>query len=100
MTNLKLASQEEVDTILKETREWAKQHTMFSSAIGSSALSAAEFTLNRQGKTMYRHRAVEEIQNDLLACSRSCFSTRCDTRHPCSDVDVCTGESLVNEKLY
>lgn len=49
---MKLASQEEVDAILKEAREWATKHPMFSSATGVAALAAAEFTMNREGKTI------------------------------------------------
>ena len=54
---MKLASQKEVDAILNEAKEWALKHTMFRNATGVAALSAAEFTLNREGKTIYQHQA-------------------------------------------
>lgn len=54
---MKLASQEEVDAILEEAMEWATNHPMLSSVTGVAALAAAEFTMNREGKTIYPHQA-------------------------------------------
>lgn len=54
-----LVSKEEYALLRKEVEAWVNSHNMFSSARGSSMLAAIEFTLNRQGKTMYEH-MVEE----------------------------------------
>ena len=50
---MKLVSHEEAEKLMDETREWASKHSMFSSARGSASLAAAEFLLNREGKTLY-----------------------------------------------
>lgn len=54
---MKLASQEEVDAILKETREWATKHPMFRNETGTVALAVAEFAMNREDKTIYSRQA-------------------------------------------
>jgi hypothetical protein len=56
---MKLVSREEAEALMNETREWATNHTMFSSSRGGSALAAAEFFLNRQGKTLYPYIAAK-----------------------------------------
>lgn len=57
---MKLASQEEAEALIKQTREWAEKHTMFSSSKGTATLAAAEYTMNLQGKTLYPHMATEK----------------------------------------
>lgn len=61
---MKLVSQEEAKTIIDETREWATNHTMFSSSRGAATLAAAEFFLNRQGKTLYPYIAVKHTEKN------------------------------------
>jgi hypothetical protein len=56
---MKLVSHEEAEKLMDETREWASKHTMFSSARGSASLAAAEFVLNREGKTLYPYIAAK-----------------------------------------
>ena len=56
---MKLVSHEEAEVLMNETCEWATNHTMFSSSRGGSALAAAEFFLNRQGKTLYPYIAAK-----------------------------------------
>lgn len=54
-----LVSEEEARSVMNETREWAAKHTMFSSSSSGSALAAAEFILNKQGKTLYPYIAAK-----------------------------------------
>lgn len=54
-----LASREEAEALIKQTREWAEKHTMFSSSKGAATLAAAEYTLNMQGKTLYPYIAAK-----------------------------------------
>lgn len=57
---MKLVSHEEAEQLLMETGKWADRHSSFSQSRGASSLAAAEFTLNREGKTLYRYKADEE----------------------------------------
>jgi hypothetical protein len=61
---MKLVSHEEAKELMTETREWSSNHTMFSSSRGGSALAAAEFFLNRQGKTLYPYIAAKSETQD------------------------------------
>jgi len=61
---MKLVSQEEFDAVMTKTRQWAKNHTMFSSATTTAALAAAEFYFNQQGKTIYDHMVETESQDE------------------------------------
>ena len=57
---MKLVSHEEAEALIAETRVWAEKHSMFSSSKAAATLAAAEFTLNRQGKTLYPYMAEKE----------------------------------------
>lgn len=54
-----LASREEAEALIRQTREWATNHSMFSSSKGAATLAAAEYTLNMQGKTLYPYIAAK-----------------------------------------
>lgn len=55
-----LVSHEEAKELIKETRLWAEKHSMFSASKGAAMLAAAEFILNREGKTLYPYLAAKE----------------------------------------
>jgi hypothetical protein len=59
---MKLASHEEAEALIKQTREWAEKHTMFSSSKGAATLAAAEYTMNLQGKTLYPYMAAKTAE--------------------------------------
>lgn len=54
---MKLVSYEEAEALIRQTREWATNHSMFSSSRGAATLAAAEYQLNMQGKTLYPYLA-------------------------------------------
>ena len=54
---MKLVSHNEAAVLIAETRVWAEKHSMFSSSRSAAALAAAEFTLNKEGKTLYPYLA-------------------------------------------
>ena len=54
-----LVPHEEAEALIKQTREWAEKHSMFSSSKGAATLAAAEYTLNMQGKTLYPYIAAK-----------------------------------------
>ena len=56
---MKLVSHEEAEKLMNETRKWASKHSMFSSAVATASLAAAEFLLNREGKTLYPYIAAK-----------------------------------------
>ena len=51
-----LASQQEINEILSEANKWVDENSGLVYSVGT-ALIIAEFMMNRQGKTIYPHRA-------------------------------------------
>lgn len=64
-TRLLLATEEIANAATADARQWVGTSTMFSDSKSTAALAAAEYTLNKQGLTLYEVSADKTLLEDM-----------------------------------